>query len=149
MKYLLSIFLSLTLFATMAQDNAAEAEKIIRQNAEAFSKALVNANWDAIVDAYTDDAKIFPGGKDILHGEEAIRAYWTPPGDAKNKVIYHKLTPEEIKIWGDEAYDWGYYEGKTLKADGTEVPWKGKYVVIWKEVSPGVWKMYLDIWNRI
>ena len=107
------------------------------------------ADYDAVVGAYTEDAKIFPGGQDILHGSEAIRDFWTPPADRTSKLVYHHITPEEIKIMGAEAYDWGYYEGKTLKADGTEVPWKGKYVIVWKEVGPGNWKIYLDIWNRI
>ena len=112
-----------------------------------FSQYIIEGNMDALVDSYTEDAKIFPRGMDIQRGAEAIRKYWTPAPDAKHKVIHHKVTAEEIKIIGDEAYDYGYYEGTTLKADGSESSWKGKYVIVWKEVGPGDWKMYLDIWN--
>lgn len=132
-----------------AQNDTVEAEAIIRKNIVNFSKQLMAGNYDAVVDAYTKDAKIFPGGRDILHNSEAIRNYWTPPADRKSKLIYHKVTPEEIKILGNEAYDWGYYEGKTLMGDGTESSWRGKYVITWKEVEPKVWKIYLDIWNRV
>ncbi|MEO0584930.1 MAG: nuclear transport factor 2 family protein [Bacteroidota bacterium] len=61
-------------------------------------------------------------------------------------ITYHKVTPEEIKIIGDEAYDYGYYEGKTKSAERGESSWGGKYVIIWRKVE-GEWKIYLDIWN--
>lgn len=139
-RLLLLIFLFPTL--SYAQD----AEAIIRQNITNFSAHLVAGDIDALLDAYTSDARIFPHGEEILQGE-AIRRYWTP--NEKSKITFHRIMPEEIKILGNEAYDWGYYEGKSLTADGKEAYWKGKYVIIWKEVAPGEWKMYLDIWNRV
>lgn len=127
----------------------ARKEAIILKNVAAFSQALMNQDYDFVVNAYTEDAKIFPNGTKILAGHEAIRQYWTPPADSKQKMTYHKVTPDEIKIIGNEAYDYGYYEGKTLADDGKEYPFKGKYVITWKEVEPDVWKMYLDIWNSV
>ncbi len=126
-----------------------QKEAIIRKNIIAFSKALMEQDYDFVVDAYTADAKIFPNGTKILAGHEAIRQYWTPPAGSNRKTTYHKITPEEIKIIGNEAYDYGYYEGKSLGEDGKESSWKGKYVITWKEVEPDVWKMYLDIWNSV
>lgn len=145
-------FLLLTFFCQNLLAQAADEAKslaIIRANIAAFSKNLVAGNYDAVVAAYTDDAKIFPNNMDILRGSEAIRTYWTPAPDRKSKTSHHLVTPEEIKIVGKEAYDWGYYEGKTLGEDGKETAWKGKYVIVWKETAPGVWKIYLDIWNRV
>ena len=134
----------------MAQPpSSAKAMDIIKENIAQFSKDLVNQDYDALVNAYTPDAKIFPNNLDILSGAEAIRNYWTPPADRTARTTYHKILPEEIKIMGNEAYDWGYYEGTTTRSDGTESNWKGKYVIIWKEVEPGSWKIYLDIWNGI
>ena len=34
-----------------------------------------------------------------------------------------KVTPEEIKIIGNEAYDYGYYEGRSIGGDGKESSW--------------------------
>ena len=124
-------------------------QNLIRRNMRLFSKALVEGDYETVIDAYTQDGKIFPNNAPILEGEKDLRAYWIPPSNRKSKTSYHKLMPEEIKVMGEEAYDYGYYEGKTLNADGSESSWKGKYVVIWKEVEPDVWKMYLDIWNRV
>ncbi len=147
MKFTLVFFFSLASLLAFPQKNET-AEALIRQNIADFSKNLVEGNIDAVVAAYTTDAKIFPNGRDILRGE-ALRSYWTPPADRKSRTSHHRILPEEIKILGNEAYDWGYYEGKTLGEDGQETAWKGKYVIIWKEVAPGVWKIYLDIWNRV
>ena len=136
-------------FLLPAQSGDKSAETIIRENSAAFSLNLVAGDIDAIVEAYTDDAKIFPNGSDILRGSEAIRRYWTPGSDRKGKTVYHHITQEEIAVTGSEAYDWGYYEGRTRNEDGTETPWKGKYVIVWKETAPAEWKIYLDIWNRV
>ncbi len=132
-----------------ANPSLEKKEALIRANIKAFSQALMTQDYDFVVNAYTDDAKIFPNGTKILIGKTAIRKYWTPPAGSNRKTTYHKITPEEIKIIGSEAYDYGYYEGKSLGEDGKESSWKGKYVITWKEVEPNVWKMYLDIWNSV
>ena len=105
MKNLFTLLFAFALTVGYSQDDPAKAEQIIRQNIAEFSKQLVAGNYDAVVDAYTEDAKIFPGRMDILAGGEAIRKYWTPPAEAKYKMIHHKIMPEEIKILGKEAYD--------------------------------------------
>jgi ketosteroid isomerase-like protein len=122
-----------------------EAEIRIRAATEAFSSLMKNADWDAVADAYTPDARIFPPGKNVVEGRAAIREIWA----ASPRITYHKVTSSEIKIMGREAYDWGIYEGKSIGSEGKESAWKGKYVIVWRETSPGVWKMYLDIWNRV
>lgn len=152
MKNLCFLFLCLP-FLACAQSTPkidteiARKKAILKKNMAAFSQALMTQDYDAVVNAYTDDAKIFPGRSKILTGKDAIRNYWTPPAGSKRKTIYHKIMPEEIKILGKEAYDYGYYEGKSIGNDGEESSWGGKYVITWKEVEPDVWKMYLDIWN--
>lgn len=122
-----------------------EIKQILSQ-IEAFSKAIVNADFKSVSLAYTEDAKIFPNNRTILSGRKAIYNYWLPKNESR--TIYHKLFPEEIKIVGNEAYDYGYYEGKTKNKDGSKVSWKGKYVVVWKKVGDN-WLIYLDIWNRV
>ncbi len=122
---------------------------LLRRNMRLFSKALMEQDYDFVSNAYTDDAKIFPNNQKILAGSKAISNYWKPAPDSKYKITYHRIIPEEIKVLDKEAYDYGYYEGRSIGNDGKESSWKGKYVIIWKEVELNVWKMYLDIWNRV
>ena len=122
-----------------------EKQKIMA-NVRAFSQAYMDGDYEAMTNAYTLDGKIFPNNARIIEGHEAIKKRWTITDGSK--VLLHEIQPEEIKFIGNYAYDYGYYHGKTQRPDGSVVTWKGKYVVVWKKVA-GVWKMYIDIWNRV
>ncbi|MBL7776319.1 MAG: nuclear transport factor 2 family protein, partial [Saprospiraceae bacterium] len=95
-----------------AADNE-RAERIIRHNIAEFSRQLIAGNYEAVTQAYAPDAKIFPPGLDILRRHEAIRNYWTPPPGRDSRTVHHRVSPEEIQVSGNLAYDWGYYEGRT------------------------------------
>jgi len=118
----------------------------ILENVKKFSSYVMASDYEKIANSYTSDAKIFPNGLDILDTKKEIIEYWTLPDGLQTS--HHKIYPEEIIIKGDTAYDYGYYEGRTKKTDGSESAWKGKYVIVWKKVNNN-WKMYLDIWNGI
>ncbi len=127
------------------QGPRADIDQIL-EKANAFSQAFIRGDHDAMTALYTVDAKIFPGKADIIEGHEAIRERWKLPKG--QKILFHKITPREINILDDHAYDYGYYVGQTQLEDGKQVSWKGKYVIVWKKIE-GEWKMYLDIWNRV
>lgn len=143
--FILLLFFSSAVFAQTYSGNQEDID-IILANIKAFSEDVMKGDAEALGMAYSEDAKIFPNNMDITHGRVAITNYWQMPKGVKIK--YHKVIPEEIKVTEDEAYDYGYYEGTTLRPDGTESSWKGKYVIIWKKVNDD-WKIYLDIWNSI
>ena len=125
--------------------NDGDKNKIL-ESIESFSQAYMNADYDALAESYTTDAKIFPGNSPIIEGRESIKERWIIKDGSK--VLHHKITPNEIKIIGQHAYDYGTYAGKSLLANGAETEWKGKYVIVWKKVN-NKWKIYLDIWNRV
>ncbi|GAA4279279.1 YybH family protein [Aquimarina mytili] len=121
-------------------------EEQIRNAAKSFSKSYLKQDYEAIAKSYTSDAKIFPNNAPIISGYEAIKKRWS--GASGYTPIEHQIIPEEIFILGDTAHDYGIYKGKNKNDDGTEISYKGKYVVVWKKID-NQWKMYLDIWNRI
>lgn len=122
------------------------ADEIILNNIAQFSRDYMDGNYAGMANAYTIDGKIFPNNASIIEGRKAIEERWVMPEGTK--ILHHKATPEELTIIGKYAYDYGYYEGKTMNQDQTESSWKGKYVIVWKKVDDD-WKMYLDIWNRV
>jgi len=138
------LFLSISLFA---QEYSGKGEdiNIILENIKNFSKAYMAADYDKLATFYSEDGKIFPPGADIIVGREAIKKRWILPKGVK--VLAHKVTPEEIKIIDDYAYDYGYYEGSSNNKKGNN-PFKGKYMIVWKKMGAD-WKIYLDIWNRL
>lgn len=144
----LVLFCSVFSHSSNAQIYQGKAKDInqILSNIKDFSQAYMDGDIEKIVASYTTDGKIFPNNKAILEGQKDLFSYWQIPEGVK--IAYHKISPSEITIVKKTAYDYGYYEGKTLLADGKEVAWKGKYVIIWKKIGKE-WKMYLDIWNRV
>lgn len=145
---LLLIIMALFLQKSFSQTYTGDQKEIeaILQNVSNFSAYLLKGEYDKVVASYTTDGKIFPNNLDIIEGAEGLLDYWKPSGE--NRLIAHKITPTEIKIIGDEAYDYGYYQGTTRLKDGKEISWKGKYVIVWKKIGND-WKIYLDIWNNI
>jgi ketosteroid isomerase-like protein len=105
----------------------------------------MDGNSEKLSRFYTENGKIFPNNTNIITGREAIKKRWTLPEGLTIK--YHKVTPSEIKIIDDFAYDYGYYEGSSVSQKG-ESSFKGKYVIIWEKIDDD-WKIYLDIWNNI
>lgn len=145
--FLLPFLLTVTssIFAQHYTGDSKDIQQIL-ENIKAFSSFVMASDYDQIGNSYTEDAKIFPNNKDIITGRKNIINYWALPNGVRTK--YHKITPEEIKVIGDEAYDYGYYEGTTVRPNGTTSNWKGKYVIVWRKVNRD-WKIYLDIWNRV
>jgi ketosteroid isomerase-like protein len=125
---------------------APSEEVVIRENINAFSRAYAKGDHLAIADMYTENGHIFPNNSMIISGREAIAARWK---FSENVIpVRHKITPSEIKIIGNYAYDFGYFEGATKNKEGMETPFKGKYVIIWRKENND-WKIFLDIWNSI
>jgi len=120
--------------------------EIINKNISAFSKAYMDGDIEGLVNMYTEDGKIFPNNRKIMSGKTDLLSYWAIPEGVK--ILHHKVTPSEIYIENNIAYDYGYYEGKTFTKDKEEVSWQGKYIIIWKKID-GEWKIYLDIWNNV
>ena len=147
-KLLLSLLITLCSMNVYSQEYIGDEKEIqqILANIKNFSSYYVNGETEKLVPCYTQDGKIFPGNVKIMEGKEDLLKYWTMPDDIK--VIKHKITPSEIRIVENTAYDYGYYEGQTRLADGKVSSWKGKYVIVWKKIGED-WKIYLDIWNRV
>lgn len=120
-------------------------EDKIRGNISAFSTAYMNGDAEKIASFYTSDGKLFPGGRDIIEGHNGILNYWNFPEGSKD--MYHKITPLEIRIFRNYAYDYGYYEGSITNKKGKRNDFKGKYMIVWRKEN-GAWKILLDIWNR-
>lgn len=106
-----------------------------------FTDAFAQRNTAAIADLYTEDAKVFPPGSDIVSGRVAIEEFWR--GAMEAGIARVALSVEEATAVGGIAYEVGRY---TL-FDSAGAPMdEGKYVVVWRETEDG-WRLHRDIWN--
>ncbi len=149
MKKVLTILAITLMVAGLHAQNYIGKQKdidVILKNTKSFSAYYMAGDYEKLSGCYTEDGKIFPGGRQIIEGNQKAGNYFKVPEGYK--VLKHKVTPQEIRVVKKTAYDYGYYEGETQRPDGTTSTWKGKYVIVWKKVNKD-WKIYLDIWNRV
>ena len=118
----------------------------ILKKIENFSQFYMLGDYDNLAKSYSIDGKIFPDRAGIIEGQVEIKNRWVLPQN--RTVTSHIITPVEIQVIGNTAYDYGYYEGETTFLNGKISRWNGKYVIVWKKEN-GSWKIYLDIWNRL
>ena len=123
----------------------ASARAAIIATSRAFSRHYEQGDAAAMVAIYTPDGVILPPGRAAMRGPEALRQYWMlPPGV---RVLEQRATPDSIVVAGPVAYDWGVYQVRTQDSSGTARETHGKYVIVWRETAPGVWRMHVDMWN--
>ena len=132
--------------ATPPAQSEQEATEAIQAQALKFSAAYVDGDTDTLVDIYTEDGMAAPSGRDFIVGREALRPYWTLPGNTR--VLRHKTTPTSFVVDGDHAYDWGIYEGQSERDGEILPPFSGKYLIVWERGDDGVWRMAADMWNN-
>lgn len=112
--------------------------------AREFSSLYERGDAAAMAAIYTEDGIIFPPGREAITGREAIERYWRlAPGQ---RVISHRTISDSIVVSDSIAYDWGTYTVSGAR-NGERYSGGGKYVIVWREVRDGVWRMHLDMWN--
>jgi ketosteroid isomerase-like protein len=108
--------------------------------ADASNKAVVDRNYKALAEMYTEDAKLMPPHEPVIDGRPAIREYL-------HELFVDKRAPAELDqrevfVAGDYAYRQGILTQATENGN-VEI---GKFVQIWK-FSNGAWKLHRTIWN--
>ncbi len=125
---------------------APDLEAIAAQS-RALSEAYIEGDIDALVNIYRSDGIAAPAGMDFVRGHKDLHDLWTLQDGVK--VVRHKAIPTELKVDGDHAYDWGYYEGQTTKDGELREPFRGTYVIVWSRGSDGVWRIAVDMWAAL
>jgi uncharacterized protein (TIGR02246 family) len=94
---------------------------------------------DKVVDLYAKDALYLPAHHDPIHGQKNIREYLKEP--MRQGATDFALDIKFIQRAGDLAYDVGEYSIKLPCPDGTKMPDRGRYLVIWQHQASGDWRM--------
>lgn len=119
----------------------------ILDQSRAFSAAYVRGDIPALVAVYAQDGIAAPGGRDFIRGHEALLDFWQIAEGVT--ILQHQAVPEELRIDGDLAYDWGYYGGQSQRGDAEASSFRGKYLIVWQRDPDGVWRIAHDMWNSL
>jgi ketosteroid isomerase-like protein len=142
----ISIIASITAARLAAQSpTAAKDIEAIGRVAADFSQRYMRGDAKGMANIYTENGVIFPGGRPMIKGRQAIEAYWTlAPGVT---VVEHKTTADSVIIVGNTAYDYGTFIARNARDGQPGNLGYGKYVIVWQRQTDGRWLMHLDIWN--
>ena len=135
----------LILFSSCQTESKVDVSKeieAIKLVSKAFSQAYVDGDLEKQMGFYTDDVVNIVGGNRIIEGKQAVTNYWTRP--ESSVVLEHSTTPNQIVVEGNTAFDYGVYQGKSLRNKDT-TSFSGQYLITWRKVD-GEWKMSSDMW---
>ena len=135
---LLSLLLTLTACGQISPSTDTAA---LEARSDAWESALNAKDVDALVDLYTDDARLLPPDGAMTSGREGVRAVF---GGMIDAGISGETTRVETTVSGDVAYIVGTF---SLTAGDVAVG-TGKYIETWRRGNDGLWLIANDIFNN-
>jgi uncharacterized protein (TIGR02246 family) len=119
----------------------------VREANQAWLKAVTEKDIVKVMEFYTEDAVwLFPKVP-IMTGKEAIRKFWEMDFAGPDYGLAWKPVKIEVSQSFDLASSFGTWSGKIKDEKGNPVDIGGHYVVIWKKVPGGTWKVAVDTHN--
>ena len=142
-------FLTIVLTVSVAAQENQEALKVKFQKlSDAYAKAMIQGNDDAMLSFYANDAVSLPSYSPMIRGKQLIKRSMETMKLSGIKMTEYKLTTLEVSVSGDIACEMGRYE-MSFKMKGVSNPVSdvGKYLTVYRKTSDGRWKIKYDMWN--
>ena len=150
MRLLVATILSLVSLTSCQQPAAPEPAGLteadraaIEATSQAFLKAALARDWQALAMLYTEDAVLMPPNAEPIRGRSAIQQHFSsfPP------VTDMQLQDAEIDGRGDLAYVAGGFR-MTITPEGADpIEESGKFIEIRKKQVDGSWLIYRDMYS--
>lgn len=110
-----------------------------------FAAAFNRGDDAGVVAHYAEDGAILPPDSARVDGRTNIQAFWKGAIDAGLADLTLKAV--EVGGSGDIAFEVGEVSYSAPDKTGARSTATGKYIVVWKKGTDGVWRLYRDIWN--
>ena len=123
-------------------------KEFAQKHTDKMIQDYINGDVNGIVDAYSEDAKMFEDGIPIIDGEEKILESTKV---LLENVKFIKGSSEVIEVFSEKnlAYDMSFFNLTALtKKDSAVVENKWKHISIWKRQNNGEWKISRIIFNN-
>jgi len=140
-KRLINLLALLFVVTACNQNTPASDTSGIVAGSDAWETALNSQDIDALVNLYTQDARLLPPGGEMSVGHDGIRAAFGAMIDAGHKGVTNIV---EATVSGDVGYIVGTF---TLAVDGKQIG-SGKYIETWRRGDDGQWRIANDIFNN-
>jgi uncharacterized protein (TIGR02246 family) len=134
--------LILCVCVTFAGSALAQTAATIQKLNDKWADAFNRGDAAAVAAMYADNAYLLPPGHDIVHGGNAIEAFWKA---AAQQVGNAKLVTLDVLPLGPRAArEIGTVTLETKSQPPQQIV--GKYAVVWRKAG-GRWLLATDIWN--
>jgi ketosteroid isomerase-like protein len=105
-------------------------------------RAVLAGNADSLIALWSDDIVSMPAGGPTVRGKD-INAQMLRAAIAQQGVhlpLTYELRFEEVKLFGDHAFEWGSYRGSAVVGNDTLVG-TGKVMRLLARDSTGDWRI--------
>ncbi len=160
MKPSLLIFVFASLLAIGCATTVAEVEDPTLENAlarftdedietlaaddRAFEEAFNNGDMAKVASFYKEDAVVIAFGGAPIHGKGNIQAFFETLPPVKDLV----LSDDYVNGFGNNVIQRGTITMTILMEDGTEVPFKGNFLVTRERQADGNWLYVNDMFDE-
>jgi ketosteroid isomerase-like protein len=134
------------------QKISAEKEKLkrIEELHKTDREASIKGDFATLITLLTDDCVLLPPDSAPIAGKNAINRYFDEQKVLLSGIEITEYTHDfqEINIFGNLAYEWGYFSNTAKPAGGGDaIKGSGKLFRILKLQDDGSWKVSRSIWN--
>jgi uncharacterized protein (TIGR02246 family) len=101
-------------------------------------------DFDTLLSLWTEDGVLLEPGKNPTIGIEAIKAYMEEQKEASKAYEIKKYEHrwDEIKVVGDWAFEWGYFDAVAeMIATGEVIEQRGKLLRVLRKQKDGSWRV--------
>lgn len=115
---------------------------------DAYEATAKTGNADSLAAWFTEDAILMePEMADVV-GRTAIRDF-AASIFAMMTIPEIEITPREVNVYGETAYDFGTYREVVQPKDGPATTHRGRYAVVWNRQPDGAWKFARVMVNSV
>lgn len=140
--------------ASMACERAAPGLDVLAEQTSLleadrdFARATAAERLEGWVRFFAENGAMFPAGRPVVRGHEAIRALMGPAFETEGFLLTWDPLETEVSAGGDLGYTHGTFESRSPGADGDVTVTTGKYLTVWKKQADGSWRVEADIGNE-
>lgn len=117
----------------------------IAASSAAFVVGLKSGDAQAAASVYAEDARLLAPSAELLHGRDAIEAFWRAGVDAG--VVDVEQETLELELHDGFAYEIGRYALRLEPAGAAIVVDRGRYVLVHERQADGSWRRAVEMFN--
>ena len=141
MKKIVAMLSILLVITACGQNSPPTDTAALEARSDAWESALNAKDVDALVNLYTEDARLLPPDGLMTSGQDGVRAAF---GGMIDAGIGGETTRVETTVRGDI----GFIVGTFSLTSGDAVVGTGKYIETWRRGADGQWLIANDIFNN-